>query len=166
MFYLIITSTIRMWKKLCDCHVTIWAGLSISITADLLGFSNLTASRVRSDWFKVWCKERMKKKRNTAVSVDRNELLMRDHWFEKKTGLSWQKGSDSHSVQLCWAEKHVRLHNISNLEVEGLQQEKTILAAKTRKLRLQWAQTHQHTTVKNWKCLGWCISTSTETNWW
>ena len=52
-------------------------------------------------------------------------------WWERstengQTGSSWQKGySDNHSLQLWWAEKHLRMHK-SNLEADGLQQQKTM----------------------------------------
>ncbi len=68
------------------------AGLSISKTADLLGFSRRAISRVYREWSK------------------------------KKIS---SENSNNHSLQPRYAEYHIWMHNKSNLEADGLQQQKT-----------------------------------------
>ena len=64
-------------------------------------------------------------------SVDGNALLMREvrgewpDWLE----LTDYSNSDNPFLQLWWAEKHLRMHNLSNLEADGLQQQKTTVAS-------------------------------------
>ncbi|KAF7645475.1 hypothetical protein LDENG_00204030 [Lucifuga dentata] len=51
------------------------------------------------------------------------------------------------------------MHKTSNLEADGLQQQKTTpgatLSAKNRKLRLQFTRAHQNWTIEDWKNIGW-----------
>ncbi len=51
------------------------------------------------------------------------------------------------------------MHNTSNPEADGLQQQKTTpcaaLSAKNRKRRIQFAQTHQNWTIEDWKSVAW-----------
>lgn len=63
-----------------------------------------------------------------------------------QASLSWQEGnsnSNNHSEQLCWAEKHFKIHNMFSLEVYGLQEQKftlePVLSAKDRNLSVHCA---------------------------
>ncbi len=67
--------------------------------------------------------------------------------------------SNNHSLQPSYAEYHLWMHNTSNPEADGLQQQKTtpmsLLSAKNRKRRLQFAQVHQNWTIEDWKNVAW-----------
>ncbi len=53
----------------------------------------------------------------------------------------------------------VQMHNMSNPEADGLQQQKTtpvpLLSAKIRKQRLRFTQDHQNWTIEDWKNVVW-----------
>ena len=91
------------------------AGLSVSATADLLIFSRTKVPRayserpaavLRTETPCSWGQWRMAR----LVRADR----------------SWGYGkSDNHSVQLWWADKHLRMHKMWKLEADGLEQQKS-----------------------------------------
>ena len=82
---------VRMGKK-CDLSdfdrgmivAARQGGLSISETADLLGFSHTTVSRVCREW----CKKKQKRHPVSSSSAGRNVLLMREVRGE---GPDWSK---------------------------------------------------------------------------
>lgn len=84
-------------------------GLSISITTDLLGFSHITVSGAYTEL----CNEEKNIQRGTVL------------WMETPYWLKRYINLDKHSVQLWWAEQHFTMHNMLNLEANGLQTQKT-----------------------------------------
>jgi len=96
--------------------VTDGLGLSISETTDLLRFSNTTTSRVYREWSE---KEKIFSQRQ--VRVDRKATVT------QKNHYNWGM------------QKRICEHTMSNLEADGLQQQKThqvpLQSAKNSKLR-------------------------------
>ena len=95
----------------------------------------------QTGWFEYFCKLLMiwvfhEKQSRAKQNIQWVAVLWMDKpcWWERsmengQTGQSWQKvygNSNNHSAQLWWAEKQLRRHNTSNLEADGLQQEKTM----------------------------------------
>ncbi len=99
------------------------AGLSISETADLLGFSHSTISRVCGEWSE---KEKISSERQLCgrkYLVDvrgqrRMSRLVRDDRWTTVTQITTR-------YKPRYAEYHLWTHNTSNPEADGLQQQKT-----------------------------------------
>ena len=102
-----------------------WCGLISSEAVDLLGFSCTTVSRVYREWCIKWAAVQGAK---TACSWERSAEKV-------QAGSGWREcynNSNNHVLQQWYAEDHLWTHNVSNLEVDVLQQEKTNTAKKNK----------------------------------
>ncbi len=96
------------------------AGLSISKSADLLGFSPTTISRVYWEWSE---KEKISSEQQLC---GRKYLVdVRGEWADWLEMMKGNSNSNNHSLQPRYAEYHLWTHNTSNPEADGLQQQKT-----------------------------------------
>ncbi len=122
------------WRPQNDCTVGARRrGLSVWETADLLGFSHTTVSRVI-----VWKTKNMQ----CCSFVGESVLLMRGVRGEWADCLSWQRCSgkwNNHTLLLCHAEDHLWTCEVSNLEMNGSQKQTYTpgfsRSAKSRKLK-------------------------------
>ncbi len=123
------------------------AGLSISKTADLLGFSLTTISRVYPNI--QW----------GSSCVDENALLMSEE------NVDWLEMIEATVTQITTRYNQGMQNTISErtthrtLKQMGYSSRRPhrvlLLSAKNRKRRLQFAQAHQNWTIEDWKNVAW-----------
>ncbi len=137
----------------CWCRRT---GLSISQTADLLGFSHTTISRIYRE-----CSEKEKLSREQQLcgrkcldvrGQRRMDRLVRDDWEATVTQITTRYNQ----VMQNTISEHTTHRTLKQMSYSSRRPHRVpLLSAKNRTRRIQFTQAHQNWTIEDWKNIAW-----------
>ncbi len=134
-----------------------WTGLSISKTADLLGFSHTTISRVYREWPE---KEKISSEgqlcgRKCLVDVRGQRRMGRLVRDDRKATVTQITTRYNQGMQKTISE-HTTRRTLKQMSYSSRRPHRVpLLSAKNRKQRLQFTQAHQNWTIEDWKNIAW-----------
>ncbi len=133
------------------------AGLSISKTADQLGLSRTTISRVYREWSekKKISSERQLCERKCLVDVRgqrRMDRLVRDDRKATVTQITTRYNQDLQNT----ISEHTTRRTLKHMGSSSRRPHRVpLLSDKNRTRRIQFTQTHQNCTTEDWKNVAW-----------
>ncbi len=133
------------------------AGLSISKTVDLLGFSCKAISRVYREWSEKEKKssERQLYRRKCLVVVRGQRRMGRLVRDDRKAAVTQINTRHNQGMQNTISERTTR-QTLKQMGYSSRRPHRVpLLPAKNRKRRLQFAQAHQNRTIEDWKNVAW-----------
>ncbi len=130
------------------------AGLSISKTADLLGFPRTTISTVYREWYE---KEKISSEQQSCgqrclVDVRRMSRLVRD---DRKATVTQVNTRYTQGMQKIISEHTTRRTLKQMCHSSRRPHRVPLLSANNRTRRLQFTHAHQNGTIEDWKNIAW-----------